>query len=194
MKQIQPFQKHRLQLTSIVVCRLKRIRQRQPEDSTRILWVLGFGASYIRDLTVVLKSHFKEVEPNNGWLTHWVQNKNCHHLADDILICIFLIEDVLISLKISLKFVPKVQVYNIPALVQIMAWRRPCDRPLSGPMMVSLLTHINVTQPQWFNYVHWGNESGSWMHTIRMIIRWTKYFPYSGKYEEKMSITCHWQG
>ena len=40
---------------------------------------------------------------------------------------------------------------NIPALVQIMAWRRPGDKPLSEPMMVSLLTHICVTRPQWVN-------------------------------------------
>ena len=38
---------------------------------------------------------------------------------------------------------------NIPALVQIMAWRRPGDKPLSEPMMVRLLTHICVTWPQW---------------------------------------------
>ena len=38
---------------------------------------------------------------------------------------------------------------NIPALVQIMAWRRPGDKPLSEPMMVNLLTHICVTRPQW---------------------------------------------
>ena len=30
-----------------------------------------------------------------------------------------------------------------------MAWRRPRDKPLSEPMMVSLLTHICVTRPQW---------------------------------------------
>ena len=30
-----------------------------------------------------------------------------------------------------------------------MAWRRPGDKPLSEPMMVSLPTHICVTQPQW---------------------------------------------
>ena len=30
-----------------------------------------------------------------------------------------------------------------------MAWRRPGDKPLSEPMMVSLLTHICVTRPQW---------------------------------------------
>ena len=30
-----------------------------------------------------------------------------------------------------------------------MAWRRTGDKPLSEPMMVSLLTHICVTRPQW---------------------------------------------
>ena len=40
---------------------------------------------------------------------------------------------------ISLKFVPKGPINNIPALVQIKAWRRPGDKPLSDPMMVSLL-------------------------------------------------------
>ena len=42
---------------------------------------------------------------------------------------------------------------NIPALVQIMAWRRPDDKPLSEPMMVSLLTHICVTRPQWVKWM-----------------------------------------
>ena len=57
-------------------------------------------------------------------------------------------ENVSISLKISLKFVPKVQFNNIPALLQIMAWRRPGNKPLSEPTVVNLLTHICVTRPQ----------------------------------------------
>ena len=60
---------------------------------------------------------------------------------------IFLNENVRISIMISLKFVPKGPINNIPALVQIMAWRRSGDKPLSEPMMVSLLTHICVTRP-----------------------------------------------
>ena len=36
-------------------------------------------------------------------------------------------------------------------MVQIMAWRRPGDKPLSEPMMVSLPTHICVARPQWVN-------------------------------------------
>ena len=65
--------------------------------------------------------------------------QNGCHFADDIFKCIFLNENAWISLKISLKFVPKVQINNIPALVQIMAWRRPSDKRLSEPMVVSLL-------------------------------------------------------
>ena len=54
-----------------------------------------------------------------------------------------------ILIKISLKFVPKGPINNIPALAQIMAWRHPCDTPLSEPMMVRSLTYICITRPQW---------------------------------------------
>ena len=77
------------------------------------------------------------------------------HFPDDILKCIFLNENEWISLKISLKFVRKGPLNNISALVQIMAWRRPGDKPLSEPMMVSLPTHICVTRPQWVNPSIW---------------------------------------
>ena len=75
--------------------------------------------------------------------------QNGRHFADDSFKCIFLNENVWIPIKISLKFVPKGPINNIPALVQIMAWRRPGDKPLSETMMVRLLTHICVTRPQW---------------------------------------------
>ena len=70
---------------------------------------------------------------------------------DDIFKWIFLNEIIWISIKISLKFAPMGPINNIPALVQIMAWRRPGDKPLSEAMMVSLLTHKCVTRPQWVN-------------------------------------------
>ena len=75
--------------------------------------------------------------------------QNGCHLADNIFKCIFLNENVSVAIKISLKFVPKGPINNIPALVQIMAWRRLDNKPLSEPMMVSLPTHICVTRPQW---------------------------------------------
>ena len=77
--------------------------------------------------------------------------QNGRHFPDKIFKCIFLNEDARISLKIPLKFVPKVRINNIPALLEIMSWRRLGDKPLSQPMMVSLPTHICVTRPQWVN-------------------------------------------
>ena len=78
--------------------------------------------------------------------------QNGRHFPDDIFKCIFfLFENVWLWIKISLKFVPKVRINNIPALVQIMTWRRIGDKPLSEPMMVNLLTHICVTRLQWVN-------------------------------------------
>ena len=75
--------------------------------------------------------------------------QNGRHFTDDTFKRIFLNENVRISINISLKFVPKGLINNISALVQIMAWRRPGDKPLSEAMMESLLTHICVTRPQW---------------------------------------------
>ena len=57
--------------------------------------------------------------------------------------------------KFRLRFVPKGPIDNIPALVQIIAWHWPCDKPLSEPMMVSLLTHICVTRPWRVNVKSW---------------------------------------
>ena len=56
--------------------------------------------------------------------------QNGRYFPDDIFKRIFLNANVWISIKISLKFVPKGPINNIPALVHIMAWRRPGDKPL----------------------------------------------------------------
>ena len=57
--------------------------------------------------------------------------QNGHHFSDDIFICIFVNGNVLISIKISLKFIPKGPINNIPALLQIMARHRTVDKSLS---------------------------------------------------------------
>ena len=93
-------------------------------------------------------THFNSLRPR----------PNRRHFADDIFKCIFENENEWITPRISLKFVPKVRINNISALVQIMAWRRPDDKLLSEPMMVSLPTHICVTRPQWVkkkNRIKW---------------------------------------
>ena len=75
--------------------------------------------------------------------------KNGRHFADYQFKCIFLNENIRISITISLKLVPKGPINKIPALVRIMAWHRPGDKPLSGQKMVRLPPHICVTRPQW---------------------------------------------
>ena len=62
------------------------------------------------------------------------QRQNGHHLADDIFQSIFFDEDIWIWIKISVKFVHKGSFNNMTVLVQIMAWRRTGDKPLSEPV------------------------------------------------------------
>ena len=88
--------------------------------------------------------------------------QNGRHFSDDIFKCIFLNENIWIMINISLKFVPKGQINNIPALVQIMAWRRPGDKLLSEPRMVRSPTHICVTRPQWVKSSH-SNPIEDWV-------------------------------
>ena len=65
----------------------------------------------------------------------------------------FFNENVWISIKIWLKFVPNGPINYIPAFVQIMTWRRPGNKPLSEPMMVNLLTYIYMHHSAWVSQV-----------------------------------------
>ena len=93
------------------------------------------------------------VSPTYALIITLRPRQNGRHFADDIFKCIFLKGNTSISINISLKFVTEGRINNILPLVQIMAWRRLGDKPLSEPMMVSLLTHICVTRPQWVKWI-----------------------------------------
>ena len=129
---------------------------------------MQYTAIYIIDLSHQLWTYCSSYTVLWFWYVHWFllctlcfclntlrPRQNGHQFPDDIFKYIFLYENMQISIKISLKSVPKGPINNIPALVQIMAWRQPGDKPLSEPMMVSLLTHICVTRPQWVNMYAW---------------------------------------
>ena len=103
----------------------------------------GFRYGCIREGVWIVK--------NDANINSLRPRQNGRLFADDTFKCIFLNENIRISTKNSLKFVPKVLINNIPALVLIMAWRRPGDKPLSEPMLVRSLMHICVTRPQWVN-------------------------------------------
>ena len=64
-------------------------------------------------------------------LTHLPLDTMAAILADDIFQWILLNENGRIPIQISLKFVPKSPFGNMPALVQVMAWRR-----IPEPMMI----------------------------------------------------------
>ena len=74
-------------------------------------------------------------------LTYWGREKwtpfRRRHFQMHFLECKFWI-----SIKISLKFVPKCPINNIAAMVQIMAWRRPGDNSLSEPQWWLVYRHI----------------------------------------------------
>ena len=79
-------------------------------------------------------------------LSHWGRDKMAAIFQTTFSNAFFLMKMFKFWLRFHWSLFP---INNIPALVQIMAWRRPGDKPLSEPMMVSLLTHICVTRPQW---------------------------------------------
>ena len=116
-------------------------------SSTNLASVPSCTEAFLNKLGVcVLRFVFLAKRPLHRFIE---AETNGRHFADDIFKCIFLNENVLIPIKISMKFVPKSSIENIPAMVQIMAWRRPGDKPLFEPMTVNLPTHICVTRPQW---------------------------------------------
>ena len=97
--------------------------------------------------------------------------QNGRNFPDDIFKWSSLNENVWILIQISYRYVPVGPINNIPALVQIMAWRRLGDKPLSEPVMVSLLMHICSTRPQWVN------------------VNWISMTPYPG-YSQFLAISC----
>ena len=104
--------------------------------------------SFVDRMYPVINTYYILLTSQRGFNTMRPRQNGCH-FADNIFKYIFLNKNVLIPIEISLKFVPQGPINNIPSLVQIMAWHRPGDKPLSEPMMVSLLTDVCVSRPQW---------------------------------------------
>ena len=103
----------------IVLSPCSRICPQYVLESVPVIWLMDKHActhhfEYDRDLT-----------PTIPILTHWDQDKMATIFPDDIFICIFLNENIWMPIKISLKFVLKGVINNIPTMVQIMDWRRP---------------------------------------------------------------------
>ena len=97
-------------------------------------WLLfSKGAAEISKLWLGLRVFQSFWQPGH-LLTHH-PGQDGHHFTEDIFKYIFMNEKFCILIKISLRFVPKSPIDNNPALVQVMTWRRPGDKPLSEPML-----------------------------------------------------------
>ena len=90
---------------------------------------------------------------NQPCLTHWGRDHMAAIFQTTFSNAFPWMKNVWISIKSSLKFVPRGLINNIQASIQIMVWRRPGHKPLSEPVMVRLLTHIYVTRPQRVKYI-----------------------------------------
>ena len=86
-----------------------------------------------KDMHQFYAEHSKEII-----LTHHPLDKMAAILTDGIFKCFFVDENDRIPIQISLKFVSRSQIDNKLALVQVKAWRRTGDKPLSEPMLTQL--------------------------------------------------------
>ena len=93
---------------------------------------------------------------------------------------------------------PKVPVNNIPELVQIMTWCQPGNKPLSEPMLVSLMTYLCITWPQLVKYHFQASSTKQQKCPLKLCMFHLnrKYF-YLMKFLIKMiytSLWCHMGG
>ena len=107
-----------------------------------------FHKRYLRHKSINLA--LKNYSPIISFALPLRPRQNGRYFADDIFKYIFLNENAWISLKISLKFVPEVLIDNIPALVQIMAWRRARWQAIIWTNDGYFTdAHICATRPHW---------------------------------------------
>ena len=99
--------------------------------------------------------------------------RNGHFNADVIFKCIFLNENVWFPTKMSVKFVPKGPINNILALVQIIAWRRPGDKPLSEPMRVYWGIYVSPG----LNELKWNNNGITILHYVLISSEFCNWVP-----------------
>ena len=98
--------------------------------SRPILWWQCINSSIV--LYVFGRYQMEVILMANIYIQNWSLNtlrprQNGRCFTQDTFKCIFLNENIWICTKISLTFVPKGPINNIPALVHIMAWRRLGD-------------------------------------------------------------------
>ena len=90
-------------------------------------WYCTDRWEYVWGTTIFIATLFIPTYMRNETHTLRLRQNGCH-FSNHIFRCIFLNENALIWIKICWSF-PKVPIDNIPALVKIMAWRWPSNKP-----------------------------------------------------------------
>ena len=112
----------------VLLCRIQNYHFGSHYNETTVPCVPVFF-NMIPTQTLIYYQGVTEIRP---WKSNYIHQsfntlrprQNGLHFADDIFKRLFMHENVWILPKISLNFVCKVPINNIPALVQIMAWCR----------------------------------------------------------------------
>ena len=112
--------------------------QPQPPTPVKLLvwiWTKIYTLIYVDEIYAlpIWAQHMRQL---TGWVIISSVNtlkpkQDGRHFPDDILEWILVNENLWISNKVSLDFIPRDPINNIPALFTIMAWHRPGDKPLS---------------------------------------------------------------
>ena len=98
----------------------------------RIKFVIRFGAHKLR-LGFMLPLAHIYYRDQDECINTFRPRQNGQHFKDDILDAFSWMKSLVF--KMSLKYVPKGPIYKNQAVVQIMAWRRIGDKPLSELML-----------------------------------------------------------
>ena len=123
----------------------------------------------------------KELKLKQGYqsLLYTLRPRQTHsHFADDTFKWIFLNENLWISLKIFLKFIPKVQINNTPSLVRIMAWCLSGAKALSEPtrtVNATERTQFSKSRPNDLKDIGQGQRSLCATHPLMVVIICIKY-------------------
>ena len=111
----------------INTCGIYSTHKRIVNDLVQSMMRVTVRISYESHISFMAQS----INPPARYLNTLRPRQNDCLFTDDTFKRIFLNENIRISNKISPKFVPNGLINNIPALVLIMAWHLPGDKPLS---------------------------------------------------------------
>ena len=105
---------------------------------------------------------------------------NGRHFPDDIFKCIFLNENIWIWIQISLKFVPK-----SPALVQIMAWRRP------GPVYWRIYASLSCNELKKALDIQCLFSSANTLRCFQFCLK--SFVKHFSKFRSRLDTISHWK-